>query len=115
MALQEPDVPAPIERLGGGWVAKEAVSIGLYSVLSIRSFRDAVLRAVNHSGDSDSTGAIAGNIAGLIYGVDAIPVSWLEGLELRNEITAVADDLLAVREETLELENESTWRRYPGW
>jgi ADP-ribosyl-[dinitrogen reductase] hydrolase len=115
MALQEPDVPAAIERLGGGWVAEEAVSIALYSVLSTRSFRDAVLRAVNHSGDSDSTGAIAGNIAGLIYGVDAIPVSWLEGLELRDEITAVADDLLALREETLALEDESTSRRYPGW
>jgi ADP-ribosylglycohydrolase len=112
---QEPGIPADIERLGGGWVAEEAVSIALYSVLSTRSFQDAVLRAVNHSGDSDSTGAIAGNIAGLIYGADAIPSRWLKCLELREEITAVADDLLALRQGSLDLESNETWTRYPGW
>ena len=54
--------------------------------------RSVLLRAVNHSGDSDSTGAIAGNLAGALYGEAAIPPEWLEALELRDVIEQVADD-----------------------
>ena len=65
--------------------------------------------AVNHSGDSDSTGAIAGNLLGLMLGVAAIPERWLAGLELREEIEAVARDL-----ET-RFDDSPEWRqRYPG-
>ena len=52
-----------------------------------------MLLAVNHSGDSDSTGSIAGNILGLIHGEEGIPARWLEGLEVRDLIAAVATDL----------------------
>lgn len=51
--------------------------------------------AVNLTGDSDSTGAIAGNLLGALYGVEAIPKRWLEPLEVLEVITAVADDLLS--------------------
>lgn len=105
---------AAIERLGGGWTAEEALAIALYSVLTTSSFEDAVVLAVNHSGDSDSTGAIAGNIAGALYGTDAIPGRWLGSVELLDEITAVADDLLCVRLGTLDAEDQQTWSRYPG-
>jgi hypothetical protein len=49
--------------------------------------------AVNHSGDSDSTGAIAGNILGTLHGEASIPAAWLEELELRDVVAEVADDL----------------------
>jgi ADP-ribosyl-[dinitrogen reductase] hydrolase len=110
-----PRLPGDLsERLGGGWVAEEAVAVSLYCALVSSSFRECVLLAVNQSGDSDSTGAIAGNIAGALYGVDAIPADWLDQLELRDEITAMADDLLGVRQETLELQDRAIWDRYPG-
>ncbi|MBB4856066.1 ADP-ribosylglycohydrolase [Mycobacteroides chelonae] len=48
---------------------------------------------MNHSGDSDSTGSIAGNILGAMWGQRALPPDWLEKLELREVITTVADDL----------------------
>ena len=57
------------------------------------SLRDALLLAVNHSGDSDSTGAIAGNLAGVLHGQASIPSEWLEQLELREVIAQVAEDL----------------------
>jgi ADP-ribosylglycohydrolase len=104
-----------VEKLGGGWVAEEAVAIALYCVMACKSFEDAVLLAVNHSGDSDSTGSIAGNLWGVIHGVNAIPGKWLDGLELRDEIMALADDLLGVSQETLDLESTETWNRYPGY
>jgi ADP-ribosylglycohydrolase len=48
---------------------------------------------VNHDGDSDSTGALAGNLLGTMHGADAIPSSWLEPLELRDAIVTIATDL----------------------
>lgn len=53
---------ADVEALGGGWIAEEALAIGLYCALVGRDFAHGVLLAVNHGGDSDSTGAIAGNL-----------------------------------------------------
>ncbi len=101
--------------LGKGWVADEALSIGLYCALAAPTFEEAVVLAVNHSGDSDSTGAITGNICGALYGADAIPARWLEALEVRDEIVTIANDLASVREGTLDTDSESTLTRYPGW
>lgn len=85
--------PAVVESLGGGWVADEALAIGLYCAIVGRDFAHGVLLAVNHGGDSDSTGSIAGNLLGLVHGERGIPRRWLERLELREVITEVADDL----------------------
>ena len=84
-----------LSQLGQGWVAEEALAIAIYCALRSDSFEEGVTLAVNLTGDSDSTGAIAGNLLGALYGVEAIPKRWLEPLELREVITAVADDLLS--------------------
>ena len=52
-----------------------------------------MIAAVNHSGDSDSTGAVTGNILGAYLGINAIPAKYLEKLELKETIPEVADDL----------------------
>ena len=54
--------------------------------------------AVNHGGDSDSTGLIAGHLLGSMHGVEAIPARWLAPLELQAVLAAVADDLATVAE-----------------
>ena len=56
--------PALVETLGGGWVAEEALAIALYCALVAASFEHGVLLAVNHSGDSDSTGSLTGQLLG---------------------------------------------------
>jgi ADP-ribosylglycohydrolase len=85
-----------VERLGGGWVAEEALAIAVYCSLVFPTNLAAALRlAVNHSGDSDSTGAITGNLLGTALGEAAIPANWLATLELRPEIIRLADDLAA--------------------
>jgi ADP-ribosylglycohydrolase len=55
-----------------------------------------VTLAVNHDGDSDSTGAITGSVLGALHGDQAIPSRWLDLLELRDVVTMMADDLAAV-------------------
>jgi ADP-ribosyl-[dinitrogen reductase] hydrolase len=57
-------------------------------------FAAGVRVAVNHDGDSDSTGTICGNILGASLGVQAIPHDWLSALELRDAITQLADDMV---------------------
>lgn len=81
-------------RLGGGWVAEETLAIAIYSVLRhIDDFDACLICAVNHSGDSDSTGAVAGNILGTIVGYDAIPQKYKTNLELSDLLIDMADRL----------------------
>ena len=82
-----------VARLGEGWVAEEAVAIAIYCALAASDFDEGVRLAVNHDGDSDSTGAIAGNLLGAIHGIEAIPTRLTNGLELIEVVVALADDL----------------------
>lgn len=81
-------------QLGEGWVAEEALSIALYCSLSYQEdFESALKLSVNHSGDSDSTGSICGNILGVKLGLKAIPEHWIDKLELSDLIKEMADKL----------------------
>lgn len=93
--LAEEGEPTPerVQELGAGWVAEEALAISLYCALVARNFEHGVLLAVNHAGDSDSTGSITGNILGALWRKQVLPERWLEPLELRSEIEALALDL----------------------
>ena len=83
-----------IRKLGEGWVAEETLAIAIYALgRHLDSFEDALIAAVNHDGDSDLTGAVAGNIIGAIVGYDAIPDKFKKNLELHDVILAIADDL----------------------
>lgn len=90
---QKEITPELIETLGGGWVAEEALAISLLCALRAESFEHGVRLAVNHSGDSDSTGAITGNLLGLVMGLESLPTAWLDGLELRDVTERIARDL----------------------
>ena len=114
LAGQGPASVERLEELGDGWVAEEALAIALYAVLATHSFEEAVLLAVNHGGDSDSTGAITGNLAGFLYGDSAIPSRWLEALELMDEIGQMAGDLHRAWR-GVDWDPEQEWERYPGW
>ena len=75
------DAPAS----SGGWTGETALAIALFCALChADDYRAGVLAAVNHGGDSDSTGAIAGNILGAKLGKAAIPRAWISGLEMAD-------------------------------
>lgn len=87
------DVEA-ISSLGEGWVAEETFAIAIYSCLKYpNNFQDAIVCSVNHDGDSDSTGAVAGNIIGAYLGYDAIPDYYKDNVELKDIILELADDM----------------------
>lgn len=98
-----------IQTLGEGWVGEEALAISVYCALKYQDdFASALHAAVNYDGDSDSTGAITGNILGAYLGVDRIPTHWVEQVELGDVLIQIADDLLIGK-----LENQVDEERYP--
>lgn len=85
---------AAIHKLGEGWVAEETLAIAVYCAIKYENdFEKALIAAVNHRGDSDSTGAVTGNILGARLGLQRIPKKYKENLELKDVILEIADDL----------------------
>lgn len=83
-----------IHQIGEGWVAEETLGIAIYCSLRYQDdFSAGVTAAVNHGGDSDSTGAVTGNILGALLGYEAIEEKWKSNLELADVILEMADDL----------------------
>jgi len=94
LASEDFDDLYAIRMLGEGWVAEETLAIAVYCAIKYAdNFDKAMIAAVNHSGDSDSTGAVTGNILGAYLGLSGIPVKYIENLELKDVILEVAEDL----------------------
>lgn len=105
--------PEKVESLGAGWVAEEALAIAVHCALVLPGPQDvaaALLLSVNHSGDSDSTGAVCGNLLGALHGDAWLPADWLVRTEGLTLITRIADDL------SRQCEGPVDWPegRYPG-
>lgn len=123
------ELPARVlPTLGEGWIAEEALAIAVFSALrhpEPSMVRDALSLAVTHSGDSDSTGAICGNLVGAAHGADALPGDLVADVEGREAIVQLATDLwiaaeaperLTVAVAGVEVILDEGWvARYPGW
>lgn len=95
LAAASDDDATAIAQLGEGWVAEETFAIAVYcAVKHSNDFVNGVVAAANHDGDSDSTGAVAGNILGAYLGAKSIPAKFTDTLELRQEIEELATSLL---------------------
>ncbi|MEV6827544.1 ADP-ribosylglycohydrolase family protein [Amycolatopsis sp. NPDC051102] len=94
LAMPGPPTPEKLEALGQGNVGETALSMSVYVALTTTDADSALLAAVNHSGDSDSTGSVCGNLVGAMYGEEGLRKSWLDQLELRDVIVGLADDAL---------------------
>lgn len=84
-----------IYQLGEGWTGDEALTISLFCTLRhIDDFHAAMVAAVNHNGDSDSTGAVCGNLIGAIVGATVFDFPDLHQLELKDLLLVIADDIV---------------------
>jgi ADP-ribosyl-[dinitrogen reductase] hydrolase len=93
--------------LGGSWRSKRrdeisssgyvahSLEAAIWSVARTGDFQSAVLMAANLGGDADTTAAVAGQLAGAVYGYAGIPETWLETLSWRHRITELAVNLLS--------------------
>jgi ADP-ribosylglycohydrolase len=107
--IQSNDVETIERKLGGGWVAEETATIAIYCTLKyFDNFEEAMIASVNHAGDSDSTGAVTGNILGAALGYEAIPQHFKDDLEMHELILHMADDLYRGKSATFQRECEPT-------
>lgn len=79
---------------GTGYV-NDCLNAALWAVARTTSFRSAILLAANLGDDADTTAAVAGQLAGAVYGLSGIPAEWSERLAWRSQIEALAGQLFA--------------------
>lgn len=76
-----------------GWSGHEAVAAAAFCFLAYPTFEEAVLAAVNSSGDSDSLGAITGAFAGAYQGATGINLDWIDKIEKTDELQDLAMEI----------------------
>ena len=97
LAFSNNSIEESIQKIGGGWVGEEALASSLFCSLKyVDDWKKGTLAAVNHSGDSDSTGSITGAILGTLLGVGAIPNKWVQNVENSEKIQKIADDMYKI-------------------
>lgn len=82
-----------VESLGKGWVAEEALAMAWYAARTAETFTQGIRLAVNHSGDSDSTGSVCGSLMGARWGMTSLEKKWMESLELKERILDTSNRL----------------------
>ena len=69
----------------GGYVM-ETLQAALWCLVKTDNYKACVLKAVNLGRDTDTTAAVAGGLAGILYGYDGIPAEWMEKLQRKDSI-----------------------------
>lgn len=105
--------PETVEALGGGWTAETALAIALYACLCDGDIADRLRIAVTHGGDSDSTGAIAGNMLGVMEPEATLTHPWAGIVECADLVTRIARDKAALESDPVGA--EALRVAYPGW
>ena len=82
----------PPQIRGGGYVV-HTLEAALWALATTDDFRSGLLQVVNLGEDADTTGAVYGQLAGAVYGIHAIPPTWLHKLVMRDVIEAFAGRL----------------------
>jgi ADP-ribosylglycohydrolase len=98
-AALDVDPRLPVERLSTGGYVVDSLRCAVWAVQQTTSPEAILIALVNRGHDADTTGAIAGGLLGVLYGVDAWPSRWLERLEASRELVHVAARLAGKRSE----------------
>lgn len=94
--LNENFASLPEEEIRSGGYVVETLEAALWCLLNTNDFKNLALKIINLGGDTDTAGAVAGGVAGIIYGVEEIPEEWLKVLKKREWLEKMADDFAAV-------------------
>lgn len=86
----------PPEIEGSGYVVR-SLEAALWAFATTGSYREGCLKSVNLGGDTDTTAAIFGQLAGAYYGVGGIPAEWISMLEKRDIVEGLASRLFDAR------------------
>ena len=80
------DVNKTEDQISSSGYVLDTYEAALWCLANTDNYADCVLKAVNLGDDTDTTAAVAGALAGIVYGFDAIPDSWVKKLRGKNII-----------------------------
>ncbi|MBY5282393.1 ADP-ribosylglycohydrolase family protein [Aphanizomenon flos-aquae CCAP 1446/1C] len=83
----------PIEEINSGGYVVDTLEASLWCLLNTSAYAEAVLKAVNLGGDTDTTAAVTGGLAGIYYGVENIPQEWIDQIARQRDIIDLANRL----------------------
>lgn len=76
----------PLNEIYSSGYVIHTLESSFWNIINFDSFESSVLSAVNMGDDTDTTGAVTGSIAGLIYGIDSIPKNWISKIVRLDDI-----------------------------
>ena len=85
----------PESEIGSSGYVMHTLTASAWCLLTSSSFEETVLKAVNLGGDTDTTGTVAGGLAGALYGSEAIPAEWKAALARHDDVAALFDRFLS--------------------
>jgi ADP-ribosylglycohydrolase len=88
--LQNNIADLPLSEIRSGGYVIETIEACSWCLLTTDNYKDAVLKAVNLGHDTDTTAAVTGGLAGLLYGFDGIPNEWVKKLARVGDIEGLA-------------------------
>lgn len=83
----------PLESINSSGYVLHTLEASFWNILTYVNFESTILSAVNMGEDTDTTGAVTGGLAGIIYGIDNIPIKWINNLAKVSEIKLLAEKL----------------------
>lgn len=89
--LKEDIALLPEERIFSDGYVIHTLEASVWCLLNTQNYSEAVLKAVNLGEDTDTTAAVTGGLAGLLYGIEAIPDEWLSQIARREDIEDLAE------------------------
>ncbi|MBH8572622.1 ADP-ribosylglycohydrolase family protein [Nostocaceae cyanobacterium CENA369] len=84
-----------VEEINSGGYVIDTLEASLWCLLNSSSYSEAVLKAVNLGGDTDTTAAVTGGLAGIYYGVENIPQAWIDQIACKDNIVKLATSFAA--------------------
>jgi ADP-ribosylglycohydrolase len=83
----------PETEISGNGYVLHTLEASIWCLLTTDNYKDAVLKAINLGDDTDTTGAVTGGLAGLLYGFENIPQNWVKQLARKEDIADLAERL----------------------
>lgn len=83
----------PSENILSSGYVLHTLEASIWCLLTTENYKEATLKAVNLGADTDTTGAVTGGLAGLLYGFESIPKSWMDKLARRQDIENLSERL----------------------
>lgn len=94
--LLDLDLPSlPETEIGSGGYVMDTLTASVWCLLTTQDYREAVLKAVNLGGDTDTTGCVAGGLAGLLYGSASVPKEWIAVLARKGDLDCLLHEFVA--------------------